>query len=102
MKSGKTGKYGTRDKNKSTPKANGPKDDNGYYRCGNCGKTHKGVCRKPVPGAMTDQNSTPRKDWMTKKDTRNYIKTMVASETKKNINSKLTKLLTQRSNSMML
>ena len=85
MKSGRTGKYGTRDKNKFTPKANGPKDDNGYYCCGNCGKTHKGVCRKPVSGATTDQNTTPRKEWITKKATCNYIKSMVASESKKQI-----------------
>ena len=43
-----------RDKNKPTPKANGPKTVNGYYLCGNCGKTHKGVCRKPVQDATSD------------------------------------------------
>ena len=58
---------------------------NDYYLCGNCGKTHKGVCHKPVKGSTSDQNTTPRKDWMTKKATRNYIKTMVASESKKKI-----------------
>ena len=79
------GKYRNRDKNISTSKQNGPKDVNGYYLCDNCGKTHKDVCCKPVPGATTDQNSTPRKDGMTKKATHNYIKTMVASETKKKI-----------------
>ena len=45
---GSKGKYGNRDKNRSTLKENGPKDGNGYYLCGNCNKTHKGVCRKPV------------------------------------------------------
>ena len=84
MQSGRTGKYKDKDKNQFTPKPNGAKDENGYYRCGNCGKTHKGVCRKPVLGATTDRN-TPRKDWMTKKATQQYIKTMVASESKKKI-----------------
>ena len=56
-----------RDKNRSTSNGNGPKDANGYYLCGNCNKTHKGVCHKPIPGASTDQNTTPRKDWMTKR-----------------------------------
>ena len=79
------GKGKNRDKNKQTQKANGPKDANGYYLCGNCGKTHKGVCCKLVKGATSDQDITPRKDWMIKKATRNYIKTMVASESKKNI-----------------
>ena len=37
-----------KDKDKGTQKDNGPKDKNGYYLCGNCGKTHKGVCRKPI------------------------------------------------------
>ena len=78
------GKYGNRDKNRSTLKENGPKDDNGYYLCGNCGKTHKGVCRKPVKGATTDRNTTPRRDWMSKKATRNYIKQMIPSDSKKN------------------
>ena len=58
---------------------------NGYYICGNCEKTHKGVYRKPVIGATSDQNTTPEKDWMIKKATQNYIKTMVASESKKKI-----------------
>ena len=44
MKSGRTGKYRDKDKNKTTSKANGAKDENSYYRCGNCGKTHKGAC----------------------------------------------------------
>ena len=77
------GKFGNRDKHRSTPKADGPKDTNGYYNCGNCGKTHKGVCRKSVKGATTDQNTTPRKDWMSKKATRNYIKQMISSDSKK-------------------
>ena len=56
-------KCGNRDNDKSTPKANGMKEANGYYYlCGNCEKTHKGVCRKPVKGSTSDQNSTPRKD----------------------------------------
>ena len=56
-----------------------------YYHCGNCGKTHKGVCGKPIQGATTDQNTTSRKKWMSKKATRDYIKNMVASESKKKI-----------------
>ena len=52
------GKYRNRDSDKSTPKANGPKDRNGYYLCGNCGKTHKGICRKPVKRTMSDKNTT--------------------------------------------
>ena len=82
---GDKGKYGNRDKNRSTSKGNGPKDCNKYYLCCNCNKTHKSVYQKPVQGTSTDQNTTPRKDWMTKKTTRNYIMTMVASETKKKI-----------------
>ena len=79
------GKYGNRDKNRSTSKENGPKDGNGYYLCGNFNKTHTGVCQKPVQGTSTDQNTTPRKDWMTKKATWNYIKQIVTSESKKKI-----------------
>ena len=84
MKSGKTGNYNN-DKNQSERKPDGQKDANGYYKCGNCGKTHKDVCRKPVPGATTttEQNRTPRKEWMTKKATKHYIHKIVASETKK-------------------
>ena len=67
MRSGIPDKY-NKDKNQSKRKPDGPKDANGYYKCGNCGKKHKGICRKPVPGATTtnDQNTTPRKEWMWK------------------------------------
>ena len=85
------GKGKNRDKNKSTPKANGPKHGNGYYLCGNCGKTHKSVCRKPVPGATSDNNTTSQAPWMTKKATRNYIKAMVASKSKKKIRKEKSK-----------
>ena len=72
-----------RDKNKSTPKANGPKDTNGYYLCGNCEKTHKGVCHKPVPGITSNKDNVPQAyNWMTKK-AKNYIKKMVTDESKK-------------------
>ena len=65
-------------------KPDGPKDDNGYYACGNCGKTHKGVCRKPEKGttATTEQNGTPRQSWG-KKAAKQYIHKLVASESKK-------------------
>jgi len=77
------GKFGNRDrtKNRSTSKGDGPKDANGYYKCGNCNKTHQGVCRRLKK--TTDQNTTPTKDWMTKKATRNYIKQMISSDSKK-------------------
>ena len=84
LRSGRPSKY-NKDKTQSKPKTDGKPDANGYYLCANCGKTHKGVCRKPVPGATTDQNTTPRKECMTKKATRNYIKPMVASKSKKKI-----------------
>ena len=77
-----------RDKNRSGSKADGPKDGNGYYKYGNCGKTHKGVCRKLKK--TTDQNTTPRKDWRERNGkrpnaaTRNYIKQMISSDSKKN------------------
>ena len=35
-----------KNKNQGTTKGNGPKDKNGYYLCGTCGKRHKGVCFK--------------------------------------------------------
>ena len=79
------GKYGNKDNNRSTSKENRPKDGNGYYLCGNWGKTHKGLCCKPIKETTTDQNTTPRKDWVSKKATRNYIKQMVTSESKKKI-----------------
>ena len=84
----KKSRYGNRDKNRSTPKGDGPKDANGYYLCGTCGKSHKGVCRKLKK--TTDQNTTPRKDWRERNGkrpnaaTRNYIKQMILSDSKKN------------------
>ena len=81
-------KYGNRDKNRSTSKADGPKDGNEYYLCGNCGNIHRGVCRKPK-GSTTDHNTTPRKDWKRRDGhrpnatTRNYIKQMISSDSKK-------------------
>ena len=74
-------------KDRTTQKGNGPKDKNGYYFCGNCGKTHKGVYHKSIPGTTTKQNGGIISQlWMTKKATRNYIKTMITSETKKKKN----------------
>jgi len=69
-------------RDKSKAKGDGPKDANGYYKCGNCDKTHKGVCFKPLKGASGNAPSTPRA-WSTK-DTKNYIKQMIASDSKKN------------------
>ena len=85
MQSGWPSKF-NKNKNKSNRKADREKDANGYYACGNCGKTHKGVCRKPEKeaAATTDQNKTPKKGWMSKKAAKNYIHKMVASESKKN------------------
>jgi len=59
-KSGK-GKGKHKDKDKSTQKGDGPKDENGYYLYGNCGKTHKGVYRKPVKNSKQGGGDTPRK-----------------------------------------
>ena len=86
MQSGRPSKY-NKNKNQSGQKPDGPKDENGYYACGNCGKTHKGVCHKPenetttTATATTDQN-TPRKSWG-KKAAKQYIHKTVASKTKK-------------------
>ena len=77
------GKHRNKDKDKTTQKINGQKDENDYYLCGNCGKTHKSVYRKPVAGTTSNQGGSdaPRK-WMCKSATKNYIKQMVTSETK--------------------
>ena len=78
------GKHKDKDK-RSAPKANGSKNEHGYYLCGNCGNTHKGVCCKPIKSDSSGGEATqnPRKDWMTKKAAKHYIKQMVTSETKK-------------------
>ena len=67
------GKGKQQDKDKRGKKGDGPKDENGYYLCGNCGKTHKGVCCKLVKKFEQGGGDTPRK-WMSKSATRNYIK----------------------------
>ena len=74
------GKHRNKDKDKTTQKANGPKDKNCYYSCGNCGKTHKGICCKSVTGTTSNQGGgdTPRKR-IRKSTTKNYIKQMVTS-----------------------
>ena len=78
------GKHRNRDKDKSVQKGNGLKDENGYYLCGNCGKTNKGVYCKPIPGTGSDKggDDAPQK-WMIKSATKNYIKQIATSETKK-------------------
>ena len=78
------GKHKDKDK-RSAPKANGPKNEHSYYLCGNCGNTHKGVCKKPIKSDSSggEATQTPRKDWMTKKAAKHYIKQMVTSEKKK-------------------
>ena len=53
------GKGKNKNKKQGAMKSNGPKDKNGYYLCGNCDKTHKGVCCKPI---ITQQPSKQRGD----------------------------------------
>ena len=77
-------KHRNKDKDKTTQRANKPKEKNGYTLCGNCGKTHKYVCCKSVTGTTSKQgdSDSPRKR-MNESATKNYIKQMVTSETKK-------------------
>ena len=54
---------------------NGPKDKNGYYLCGTCGKTHKGVCCKlNTTQQPSKQGGDTLQKWMSKYATKNYIK----------------------------
>ena len=63
-------------KNQGTTKSNGPKDKNGYYLCGICGKPHKGICckLKDVTQQPSKQGGDTPKNRMSKPATKNYIK----------------------------
>ena len=49
----------------------------GYYLCGTCNKRHNGTCR--LLSSECIPRNTPAKKWMSRSETKEYIKTMVSS-----------------------
>ena len=68
---------GGRSDSANKDKGNGPVNKEGYYLCGTCNKRHNGTCR--LLSSESNPRNTPTKKWMSRSETKEYIKTMVSS-----------------------
>ena len=72
-----TGGSGSRGESAGEDKGNGRVNKEGYYLCGTCNKRHNGICR--LLSSESNPRNTPTKKWMSRSETKEYIKTMVSS-----------------------